>query len=363
LFLLPCRKAADKLKNTKREEERGGMATASVVVDKIVEWTGLNGAAVAYAARHLRDEGLNPKGKPGGGTGAAHYHTGHCVAVVVAVLSTDTVTQAAKAAAKTLNLARAEESGGGRGHDVSVQVAAARLRAEGRDDPARQVETGDLREPLVPGGTFGEALSYLVDLARTPAGRSFVERHVHSIDVSRLRAEAAIVFKELPQTPITVNPDGTRIIHAVDAPEPRKIRQMYRPSQGDLLSQLMADHSLMARVDVTASVPGAILGALAYLVLDSVRAEQDLSSRRRKFQSNAARAAEETETTTPAQDAAGPASADALASQPGDNPVDLAEMSNQQDSGRKKRGQSSPLSAPPGLPSSRPPDHPKEEPP
>jgi hypothetical protein len=330
------------------------MATASVVVDKVVEWTGLNGAVVAYAARYLRDAGLNPKGKPGGGTGAAHHHTDHVVALTAALLSTDTVTKAAEAATKTLNLARAEESGGSRMHDVSVQVVAARLKAEGRDDAAGQVEKGGTREPLVPGGTFGEAFSYLVDLARTPAGKSFVHRHVDSIEVSRLRPEAAIVFREHTQAPMTEHPDGTRTIHAVDAPEPRKIRQMYRPSQGDLLSQLMVNHRLKARVDVNAVVPGVIICALADLVLDTLRAERELSSRRRKTRSDAAgnTAGADTETTTPAQDATGPASADAMASQPSRNSVNSADDSNQQDSGRKKRGQSSPSSTPHGSPSS-----------
>ena len=331
------------------------MATASVVVDKVVEWTDLSAAVVSYAARYLRNAGMNPKGKPGGGKGAAHYHTGHCVALMAAVLSTDTVTKAAEAAAKTLNLARVDVSGGGRMHDVLVQIVAARLKAEGRDDAADQVEKRDTHEPLVPGGTFGEAFSYLVDLAQTPAGKSFVDRHVDSLEVSRLRPEAAIVFIEHTQAPVTEHSDGTRTIHAVDTPEPRKIRQMYRLSQGDLLSQLTAIHKLKARVDVNAVVPGVIICALADLVLDTLRAERELSSRNRDTRSGVAgsTATEDAETMTPAMGGTGPAFVDELASQPRDSSVNPAGRSGQQDSDEKEREQSSPPS-PPGSSSSKP---------
>jgi hypothetical protein len=301
------------------------MATASVVVDKVVEWTGFNEAAVSYAARYLRDAGMNPKGKPGGGKGAAHHNTGHCVALIAAILSTDTVTKAADAAAKTLSLVRALVPGGGRMHDVLVQIVAARLKAEGLDEAARQVENGDTF-PLVPGETFGEAFSYLVDLAQTRPGKSFVRRHVDKIEVSRLRPEAAIVFIEHNDAPMTENPDGTRTFHAFNTPEPRKIRQIYGPSQGDMLSQFTADCMLKARVEVNASVPGAIICELADLVLDTLRVERELSSKNQDTRSNAAggMAAEDTETTPPAQVGAGPASVDAMASQPSVNSVNPA---------------------------------------
>jgi hypothetical protein len=73
-------------------------------------------------------------------------------------------------------------------------------------------------------------------------------------------------------------------------------------------------------------------------------------------------AAEDTETATPAAVGTGPASADAMASQPGGDPVNLADESSQQNSDEKERGQRSPPFEPPGSPSSEPPDRPKEEP-
>jgi hypothetical protein len=68
------------------------------------------------------------------------------------------------------------------------------------------------------------------------------------------------------------------------------------------------------------------------------------------------------ETTTPAAVGTGPAHVDE-ASQPGANPVNPADVSNQQDSDEKERGQSSPPSASRGSPSSDPSDRSKDEPP
>jgi hypothetical protein len=71
------------------------------------------------------------------------------------------------------------------------------------------------------------------------------------------------------------------------------------------------------------------------------------------------------ETTTPTTVGTGPASVDdkTKVSQPGGDPVKLADGSNQQDSDEKERGQSSPPSASRGSPSSDPSDRSKDEPP
>jgi hypothetical protein len=113
-----------------------------------------------------------------------------------------------------------------------------------------------------------------------------------------------------------------------------------------------------AAIHDLSSMPYRLFEIMADLALDTERelgqsASSDAAS---------STAAKDAETTTPATVGAGPAHVD-KASQPGANPVNPADSSNQQDSDEKERGQSPAPSSPRGSPSSNPSDRPKDEPP
>ncbi len=69
------------------------MTTIATAVRKITQVTGLPEARVAYTARYLREAGLLPKGRRGGGKGSVHLHSNHLAALSLGLLATTTATQ------------------------------------------------------------------------------------------------------------------------------------------------------------------------------------------------------------------------------------------------------------------------------
>jgi hypothetical protein len=71
------------------------MATAAQAIDTIVAATGEPEARVFYAARHLRhaDADLWPRGRQGGGKGAARVSVHHVVNLLLAVMAANPLTQ------------------------------------------------------------------------------------------------------------------------------------------------------------------------------------------------------------------------------------------------------------------------------
>jgi len=72
------------------------MATVAEAVERITEATGLPEARVSYAARHLRNAGMDlwPTGGKGGGKNAAHVEVHHLVNLLLGVLTAEVLTEA-----------------------------------------------------------------------------------------------------------------------------------------------------------------------------------------------------------------------------------------------------------------------------
>jgi hypothetical protein len=296
------------------------MTTVAQATEAIAKSTGVSLTLVERAARILKeaDADLWPKAKKGGGKGAAHVTPSHLVNLLLALMTADPITEAPEVVPRYRNLIP------GRYDDPDVDV----FETESVDHIDRMA--GILNE-FCPGSNLGERLEELVRTLMNVENRSRARKRLGLFTVGRSHQSGGVIGASLEVSNGTVGfvvPIGDLLASMQDGAEDSGIPE--------------------AAISDIKSVPFRIFEILADLALDTERALG------RSASSDAAggRAAEDTETTTPAQDATGPASADARASQPSGNSVNSADGSNQQDSGQKKRGQSSPSSTPHDSPSS-----------
>jgi hypothetical protein len=307
------------------------MTTGAQATEAIAKSTGVSLTLVERAARILKeaDADLWPKAKKGGGKGAAHVTPSHLVNLLLALMTADPITEAPEVVPRYRNLIP------GRYDDPDVDV----FETESVDHIDRL--TGILNE-FCPGSNLGERLEGLVRTLMKLEDRSQVRKRLGSFTVGRSYQSGGAISASLEVSTGTVG---------------------FVVPIGDLLSSMQdaAEDSANpeAAISNTKSVPFRIFEILADLALDTER----MLGRSASSDAAGGTAAEDTETATPAAGGTGPASADAMASQPSANSVNLGRSSDHQDSGQKKRGQRPPPFEPHGSPSFDPSDRPKDEPP
>jgi hypothetical protein len=272
-----------------------------------------------------------PKSKKGGGTGRVDLQRPHLVNFAIALMAADTITQAAAVVPVYRSLILVEKT------SITTErigdEVITRSRTLRRMRPERTTILTSAGEPPLwvdpPDVDLGEALE------------NILQRYDPRIEAA---IKECVAWRSRPWVEITfrTGPNETET-HAF-GPAP------------DLFTGLSTYSTRTRPPGACFAMPVEVFKILAKLARD---AERDLGP---KPSSDAAgkAAAEAPETATPAQDVTGPASVD-MASQPGANPVDLAEVTSQQDSGEKERGQRPPPSSH-GSPSSDPSDRPKDEP-
>jgi hypothetical protein len=305
------------------------MTTGAQATEAIAKATGVSLTLVERAARILKeaDADLWPKAKKGGGKGAAHVTPAHLVNLLLTLMGADPLTEAPAIVPRYRNLI-AESP-----HHPEEDV----FETESFNHRDRM---SAILDEFCPGSNLGERLEGLIRNLMDVETRNRARKRLGLFTVGRSHQDGGRITASLDVLPGVVN---------------------FVEPLGDLFPSMQngaePSGTPKAAISQTKVVPFAIFEILADLALDTERAHGHKPS------SDAAggAAAEDVKTTTPATGGAGPASADALAGQPGGNPVNLAGESTQQDSGRKEREQSSPPSSPPGSPSSEPPDRPKEE--
>jgi hypothetical protein len=307
------------------------MATGAQATEEIAKPAGVSLTFAERAARILKeaDADLWPKARKGGGKGAAHVTPAHLVNLLLTLMAADPLTEAPAIVPRYRNLIV------DRCADPEVDV----FETESLNHIDRM--TAILNE-FCPGPNLGERLEGLVRNLMDVETRNRARKRLGSFTVGRSHQDGGSISASLDVSTGTIG---------------------FVEPLGDLFPTLRdgAEYSGTpeAAISATKSVPFRIFEILADLARDDARGHGHKPS------SDAAggTAGADTETATPAAGGTGPASADAMASQPGGNPVNLADGSNQQDSGKKKRRQRSASSAPPGSPSFDPSDRPKDEPP
>jgi hypothetical protein len=309
--------------------ERTEMATGAQATERVAKPMGVSLTLVERAARILKeaDADLWPKAKKGGGKGAAHVMPSHLVNLLLALMTADPITEAPEIVPRY----RALIPGRYRGHDVDVFE-------HGHVDGM-----ADILNDFCPGSNLGERLEGLVRNLMNGENRSRASKLLRSLTVGRSHQSGGEITASIEVSTGTIE---------------------FVVPIGDLFSSMQmqndTEHSGIpeAAISDTKSVPFRIFEIMADLVLDTERELGQSTS------SDAAgdTAAKDVETTTPATVATGPAHVD-KASQPGANPVSPADVSNQQDSDEKERGQSPAPSSSYGSPSSKPSARSKDEPP
>jgi hypothetical protein len=286
------------------------------------------------ALKKANDPDLMPRGGRGGAARAAQLQVRHFANYLIAIMATDAVVHAASVVPvyralipiqKTI--IKTERVGGEvvtRSTTYRRKLPGPTTLLSGSGDPPVWDDPSDIDLGLLLENTL---------------------RHYDSLIESQIKE--CVAWRARPWVELTVR-------NASDLTE----TWAFGPAP-DLLAPLLARANWTRPVGVSFSMPVAVFKILAELARD------DAPVVGHKNSSDAAdgTAAEDTKTATPAAVGTGPASADALASQPSGNSVNLAGRSNQQDSGKKKRRQRSASSSSPGSPSSDPSDKPKDEPP
>ena len=317
------------------------MATTAEAIEAIATATGIPRVTVERAAVILRmaDGDLWPTGGRGGGIKAARPKVSHLVNLGLAIIAADPLNEAPELVRRYRDLVPAPPNRlwmfATLGPDPEVWAQSEKLVSE-------------ILDWLCPGPTLGDGLDRLVRhlmSVEQPLAcaerRTFARENLRAFTVWRCRFRGGAI--------------GARL-------ETRAGSRSFQEPVGGLLPLMeegLEDRGIpvAAALDST-SIPCRIFEIMADLARDGERGHGHKPS------SDAAggTAAEGTETATPATGGTGPAPVE-TASQPGANPVNPADVSNQQDSDEKERGQSSPPSSPPGSPWSAPSDEPKDEPP
>lgn len=298
------------------------MTTGAQATEAIAGPTGTSLTFAERAARILKeaDADLWPKARKGGGKGAAHVTPAHLVNLLLTLMAADPLTEAPAIVPRYRNLIVDQR----RHPEVDV--------FETKSFSHTDRMTAILDE-FCPGSNLGERLEGLV-------------RNLMDVE-TRNRARKRLGWFTVGRS----HQDGGRITASLDV-LPGVV--FFAEPLDDLVPSMRDDAepsgTPKAAISQTKVVPFAIFEILADLALDGVRHGQ------RSSPATGGPVAGDAKTTTPTRSEAGSAPVDDKASQPSSSSVIGGGYSlSHQDSGRKKRGQSSSPPAPHGSPSSDPP--------
>jgi hypothetical protein len=311
------------------------MATAAEAIEEMAKATGIPPVNLEWAAINLRKDRRNgwPIGGRGGGKNAPRPKVPHLVNLALASLVLEPRNETADLVMRYRKMVPDKES----------RLVMLWRFGPDPDDWAKSEEiVSSLIEILCPGDTLGDMLESLVrrlmstdqPLARAER-RAFAREHLRSLTVRRFRFAGGAIGASLEFI------DGNQVFN-----------QVFREISPGLVPPMTEDAPENPDIPPAAywdlsSMPYKLFEIMADLALDTERelgqsASSDTASRT---------AAKDVETTTPATVGTEPAPVD-KASHPGANPVNSADISNQQDSDENKRGQCPPPFSPHGSPSS-----------
>jgi hypothetical protein len=318
------------------------MATAAEAIEEIAKATGIPPVNLEWASINLRKDRRNgwPIGGRGGGIKAPRPKGSHLVNLGLASLVLEPRNETADLVMRYRKMVPDKES---------------RLVMLGRFGPDPDACTkseeyvSSLIKKLCPGETLGDMLNELVrylmsmdqPMERTER-RAYAREHLRAFTVWRCRFRGGAIGASL---------------------EFKGGSQSFREITLGLIPPMTEDGSENPDIPPAAfrdisSMPYKLFEIMADLALDTeCELGQSASS-----DTAGSTAAEDAETTTPAAVGTGPAHVDKT-SQPGANPVNSADVNNQQDSDEKERGQSPAPSSSCGSPSSKPSARSKDEPP
>jgi hypothetical protein len=287
------------------ERENGSMATVPKVCQTISEGTSTPRGAVDHLARRLGEAELLPRGPRG--RNAPHFNEIHEARLLVGVMAIATNGINYTSASVVRAVKRIEELSQGGEARVDVYVD------RDLDDPQSDIVP-------VPAGSFVDNVAWLIRLTQAPSRRD-----------------------DYSATAIGLTFGGDNVYgwieYGTKARSPNRRSDIRRVNFGLISGVLKSGMKQEVRIEAD------VLFRLGELLDDTQLERQPELLLQEKA------APKISKTTTPAAVGTGPAHVDE-ASQPGANPVNPADLSNQQDSDEKERGQSPAPSSSLGSPSS-----------
>jgi hypothetical protein len=152
------------------------VATGAQAVEVVAKATNIPLATVDRAARTLMeaDPNLWPKGKKGGGKGAAHVRPTHLVNLLLAVMAANPIT-AAPAVVRRLRQLEVDGVSEYKTIEANLSRTTVQTWRSLRGLPGLQVRMGDagIAKPIVPGDNLGEALETMVGIAKSVESRDY----------------------------------------------------------------------------------------------------------------------------------------------------------------------------------------------
>jgi hypothetical protein len=222
------------------------IVTGKKALKLIEERTNLGGSRIVYAARYLNEgstdnEILYPKGTPGRGGDKTQVETSHLINLIVAANGCENLTDAAQVVRKFRQM----------------EVCATRNYAHDDNPAASALETAVSRHGL----TFGQALELLVDtcMDSDPERRTSAREAITEITLARDGSSASIRL---------ITSKGNWVDYLFDPPSPLRNSRQLQPN-----TPAYVERNKIRSV-VTATMDGEIIGLIADLVTDNVRAGQ-----------------------------------------------------------------------------------------
>ena len=234
------------------------MATIPQAVEAIIQATGLPRANVESRARRLRDNGLLPKGKRGGGRFAAHLSADHLAVLLISMIATPSHRKAHKVTSRLM--------------DLNFSVI---YRQEGLGEKLTSAvqksftdATGD-KNWLPP--KFGKAVSKLIELAGQDETRKLIDHYMDGLEVNLIeeRPRAAIVVKDPNQPVIEItNPEGKSVFSDKLKIADVKAYLYFGENMKETAEWIKENFERPTRFEMKASIGAGIFATLADLLKD-----------------------------------------------------------------------------------------------
>ena len=165
------------------------MATIPQAVETLIGATGLPRAAVECRARYLRDNGLLPKGKRGGGRFSAHLNADHLATLLVSVIASAEQTRVGE---MTPRLMKSKWVGIIGTEHYSLKLDDEMTIAFGGKPWLHQ--------------SFGDVVAKLIEMAVSDEGKKLIDRYFVGLESSLVkeRQRISLILKDRNQPAVTI---------------------------------------------------------------------------------------------------------------------------------------------------------------
>ncbi|MDA1023941.1 MAG: hypothetical protein O2817_11470 [Proteobacteria bacterium] len=228
------------------------MATIPQAIEVLIKATGLPRAGVEYRARYLRNKGLLPKGKRGGGKSAAHLDANHLANLLVSLVASAEQTKAVEA---TKPLLKAK---------LAVVI--------GKENWPKRI-INSLNSPFGSEDwlkwTFGKVVAKLIEMAKNDEGREVIDRYLVGLEASLVKEKprVTLILKDRKQDKVKITTSkGGELKSGSFKIKPEKVWLHYGQKSKDVDDWDSEDLERSTQFEMKASIGRGIFASLAELL-------------------------------------------------------------------------------------------------